>query len=550
MFKKSSASLTPVESRPEPWRMLIVDDEPEVHSITRLALSDCEYLGRKLEFINAYSAAEAKTVLRATPDIALAFVDVVMEHDHAGLELVDYIRNELHNKAIRLILRTGQPGMAPERQVIREFDINDYMSKTATTAGKLYTATLSAMRAYHDIVTLERSRQQLEHYRDGLETVITASSSLFEMRSLQQFAGGLLRQLSAVLANSQRSLFLRASGLTVVSTQGGFEVLAKAGRFDQPGVPPLEALVIDRLNHCLQERRSMMVGDAFIGYFPTKSGIVNMLYLDGIGGADEVDTKLLDMFSKNISIAFENLYLDREMIETQTDIIATLGDVVETRSNDTGNHVRRVAHLSRVVGSAAGLSADECQLLYMAAPMHDVGKVAIPDAILLKPGPLDPDEWAHMKRHAAIGQAVFGRSTRPLLRAAAVIAGQHHERFDGTGYPLGLAGDQIHIFARVVALVDVFDALMHRRCYKEAWPLEQVLDEVRAQRGRQFDPLLVDALLANLGQVLDVMAEFREPDAASGDGLSPDAVSPAQTELKPRPVPPAAASTPALVQAS
>ncbi len=513
MFKKATASSTPQESRPAPWLMLIVDDEPEVHSITRLALSDCEYLGRKLEFINAYSAAEAMTVLRAKPDIALAFVDVVMEHDHAGLELVDHIRNELGNRAIRLILRTGQPGMAPERQVIRDFDINDYMSKTATTAGKLYTATLSALRAYHDIITLERSRQQLEHYRDGLETVITASSSLFEMRSLQQFAGGLLRQLSAVLANSQRSLFLRASGLTVVSTEAGFEVLAKAGRFDQPGVPPLESQVIDRLNHCLQERRSMMVGDAFIGYFPTKSGIVNMLYLDGIGGADEVDTKLLDMFSKNISIAFENLYLDREMIETQTDIIATLGDVVETRSNDTGNHVRRVSHLSRVVASAAGISPDDCQLLYMAAPMHDVGKVAIPDAILLKPGPLTAAEWELMKRHAPIGQAVFGRSTRPLLRAAAVIAGQHHERFDGTGYPLGLAGEQIHIFARVVALVDVFDALMHRRCYKEAWPLDRVLDEIRSQRGRQFDPVLVDAMLASLGQVMDVMARFREPEA-------------------------------------
>jgi len=269
-----------------------------------------------------------------------------------------------------------------------------------------------------------------------------------------------------------------------------------------------------------------------------------MLYLDGIGGADDVDTKLLDMFSRNISIALENLYLDREMIETQTDIIATLGDVVETRSNDTGNHVRRVAHLSRVVGTAAGLSAEDCQLLYMASPMHDVGKVAIPDAILLKPGPLDADEWAHMKRHAAIGQAVFGRSTRPLLRAAAVIAGQHHERFDGTGYPLGLAGEQIHIFARVVALVDVFDALMHRRCYKEAWPLEQVLDEIRSQRGRQFNPALVDAMLASLGQVMDVMAKFREPEAAPAE---PAAELPAAPPV-PVSVPSAVAANAAVAQ--
>ncbi len=539
-LKKSSPSAAASRHAGEPWRVLIVDDEPEVHSITRLALGDCEHLGRGIEFLCAHSGAEARALLARETGIALAYVDVVMETDTAGLDLIHHIRNELGDKAMRIILRTGQPGIAPERQVIRDFDINDYMAKTNSSADKLYTATLAALRAYDDITTLERSRHQLERYRDGLETVIAASSNLFEQRSLRLFATGLLRQLGAMLVGSCPSMILRTHGVTVVQTADGFEVLAAAGSFDQPN--PAEALstgVLAMLHSAMAQQRSLIEADVFVGYFPTKSGIVNLLYLEGVRSANLVDLKLLDIFSKNISIAFENLYLDREIFETQAEIIATLGDVVETRSKEAANHVHRVAHLSRLVAEAAGLDDEQCNLIYMASPMHDIGKVAIPDSILLKPGPLAPDEWEQMKRHAQIGEEVFGRSRRPMLRAAAKIAGQHHERFDGGGYPRGLAGEQIDIFARIVALVDVFDALVHRRCYKPAWPIEKVVALLRQERGKHFDPHLVDCFLDKLPAALALVARFpdgqteAQVDVQAEKTAEAHAQSPAEAQVAP-----------------
>lgn len=513
MFKKPT-SVPPPQPAAEPWHVLVVDDEPEVHSITRLTLSDFEYLGRPLRFLCAASGAEAREILAREPDVALAFVDVVMESDRAGLDLVNHIRSVRGDRNIRIILRTGQPGMAPERQVIRDFEINDYISKTQATADKLYTATLAALRAYDGLVTLERSRQQLERYRDGLETVVAATSNLFEQRSLRLFATGLLQQLSGMLAGSNQSMIVRTHGLTVVQTGSGYEVLAKAGRFEEAAADPLSPSIVERLDASLQARRSMIDGDVFVGYFPTKSGIANLIYLDGVRGGEAVDLRLLDIFSKNISIAFENLYLDREMLDTQAEIIATLGDVVETRSMETANHVRRVAHLSSMLGCAAGLDDDQCALLHAAAPMHDIGKVAIPDSILLKPGPLTDIEWERMKDHARIGEDLFGQSHRPMLRAAAVIAGQHHEKYDGTGYPRGLAGEDIHIFARIVALVDVFDALSHRRCYKEPWPLERVINELRSQRGRHFDPALVDCLIDHIDAAVAIFERYPDAEAS------------------------------------
>jgi len=144
----------------------------------------------------------------------------------------------------------------------------------------------------------------------------------------------------------------------------------------------------------------------------------------------------------------------------------------------------------------------------MATPMHDVGKVAIPDSILLKPAKLDADEWEVMKTHAQIGQNIFIQSKRPVLQAAAIVAGQHHEKFDGSGYPLGLKGEAIHIYGRIVALADVFDALRHKRCYKEAWPLDKVITELKSQEGKHFDPKLLNLFLDNINEVIKIIESY------------------------------------------
>ncbi len=203
--------------------------------------------------------------------------------------------------------------------------------------------------------------------------------------------------------------------------------------------------------------------------------------------------------------------LQREMISTQADIIYRMGEIGETRSEEVGHHVRRVALYSRILAELAGLDSEAASTLEMASPMHDIGKVAIPDRVLGKPGKLDDEEWALMKRHASIGHDLLSRSSRPILQAAATVAHQHHERWDGSGYPQGLAGKDIHIYGRITALADVFDALGSDRVYKPAWSLDAILDLLRRERGHHFDPALVDAFLEHLDRFLAVREQYADP---------------------------------------
>ena len=214
------------------------------------------------------------------------------------------------------------------------------------------------------------------------------------------------------------------------------------------------------------------------------------------------------MFSGNVSLAFDNLLLNKEIIDTQEDLIYRLGDVVESRSNEAGNHIRRMAEVSYLIAIKLGLPQKECDLLKQAAPMHDIGKVATPDAVLLKPGRLDDDEMSIMKDHPSIGYNILHGSKRPILQTAAIISQPHHEKFNGEGYPQGLVGEDINIFARIVAVADVFDALTHKRCYKEAWPIEEVLKVLKESSGSHFDPTVLKALLDNIDQALAVNKKY------------------------------------------
>jgi HD-GYP domain-containing protein (c-di-GMP phosphodiesterase class II) len=196
--------------------------------------------------------------------------------------------------------------------------------------------------------------------------------------------------------------------------------------------------------------------------------------------------------------------LNEEITKTQREILWTLSEVVENRSRETAYHVVRVGEYARLLSQGYGLSAEEVEIITAAAPMHDVGKIAIPDSILSKPGQLTDDEREQMKRHTTVGKEILGSSQRPLLRAASIIAHEHHERWDGKGYPLGTAGTDISLSGRIVSLCDVFDALYTKRVYKEAWPLERVLDLFRAESGKAFEPRLVNIFFERLDDILVV----------------------------------------------
>ena len=193
----------------------------------------------------------------------------------------------------------------------------------------------------------------------------------------------------------------------------------------------------------------------------------------------------------------ESMRLGRDIVKTQRELLYMLGEVVETRSLETGQHIRRVAQVARFLAIQAGLSEQAADIIETAAPMHDIGKVGIADAILNKPGKLDAAEFEEMKRHASIGFSILGKVDRPLIGIAAAIAHEHHERYDGHGYPNGLKGEDICIEARIVGIADVLDALSSSRSYKPAWEEQRVRDYFLEQRGLQFDPHLVDILLSH-----------------------------------------------------
>ncbi len=202
--------------------------------------------------------------------------------------------------------------------------------------------------------------------------------------------------------------------------------------------------------------------------------------------------------------------LHEELEATQKEVIHRMGEVGETRSKETGYHVKRVAEYSKLLALKVGLPPSEAELLYAASPMHDIGKVGIPDAILLKPGRLTEEEFDVMKGHCEMGYNILRSSERDILKAAAVVAHEHHERWDGKGYPRGLSGEGIHIYGRITAIADVFDALGSERVYKEAWELERILGLFKEERGKQFDPVLVDLFIEHLDEVLMIRDSYQD----------------------------------------
>lgn len=204
----------------------------------------------------------------------------------------------------------------------------------------------------------------------------------------------------------------------------------------------------------------------------------------------------------------ELVALNDEIESTLRETIFTMGVIEERRSKETSNHTRRVSLYSQLMARKLGLTPVEVDLITAASPLHDIGKLGIPDEVLLKPGPFTDEERKIMMNHPAIGHAMLQHSKRDILVTAGIIAYQHQEKWDGSGYPQGLAGEQIHIFARIIALADVFDALYSPRVYKEAWPIEKVRQWFGEQRGSHFDPQLVDLFLEHLDEFVAIYNEY------------------------------------------
>src|SRR5690606_14772962 len=298
------------------WKVLIVDDEPEVHAVTKLALSDFTFQGKNLAFFSAYSGSEAKKLIEEHPDAAVMLLDVVMETDDAGLLVASYIREQLHNEHVRIILRTGQPGQAPERQVIINYDINDYKSKTELTAQKLFTVIMSSLRSYRDILSLEQSRM-------GLEKIINASADLFSSHSMEQFIDGVLQQLTSILGCDENALLVSSSLVAgnisgEVADPHKLVVFAGQGEFEsKEGKPVQEVLapeLLDAFEVALKSRGIVYRDNYLVAYCTSKFTHGSLLYISGLPGTmTENQKKLIELFSQNVQIAYENVQLQHEI---------------------------------------------------------------------------------------------------------------------------------------------------------------------------------------------------------------------------------------------
>jgi signal transduction histidine kinase/DNA-binding NarL/FixJ family response regulator len=296
------------------WKIAVIDDDHAVHEGTRFALSDYVLNGQGLEILSAYSAAEGRALMRAHPDVAAVLLDVIMETDAAGLDLVEYIRNEIRNETVRIILRTGQPGQAPERRVIVQYDINDYKAKTELTADKLFTSLTAALRSYQQLERMVQTRR-------GLEIIIDAASTLYDFKSMQRLAEGVLTQIASLLnVDCAGILVLRDDG----AVGNDFSVLAGSGCYSRfigsssarsldPDLRTMVEAAFRRRKHEFADQRTVL-------YVRTGSGREVVVLLQAERPLSETDRSLVEIFSSRLSIAFDNVILYQQLNEANTQL--------------------------------------------------------------------------------------------------------------------------------------------------------------------------------------------------------------------------------------
>ncbi|MGL1892362.1 MAG: DUF3369 domain-containing protein [Spirochaetaceae bacterium] len=491
------------------WKILIVDDEKEIHLVTTHVLKNFNFNERGIDFFHAYSAEESKAILKDNSDIALIFLDVVMETDDAGLRLIEWIRGYLGNRFVRIVLRTGQPGLAPEKNVILNYDIDDYRAKTELTAVRLFTTTVASLRAY-------RIMMDQEENRIALEALVKTSWSMNSIRNVKMFLDGVMPQVSSFMSLGENSFFSEVKKVNGVNI---LKPLMGSGRFkliDDDFASELTEHEHEIVDIALAEGHHVFEDQIVVGVvLHTDPANSRLLFIESHEKIKSLDLSVLKIFLSSLDSAFENMLLAFEVeeahvsqINMQKALLDRLNNVISIRSKETAGHVRRVAECSVLLAEYHGQESEYLELLKTASPMHDIGKIGVPDSILLKPGQLTESERDIINTHASIGRDMFEGDESPLLQMTRDIAGGHHEKWDGSGYPSQLKGVEIPLAGRITAICDVFDALSSARPYKDALPLDIVTEIMNNGRGQHFDPELLDLFMDHLDEMCGIFNTY------------------------------------------
>lgn len=477
--------------------ILIVDDEEDVHSLTKLTMERFEFEGQRMRFFSAYSALQARELLNAGNRFSLILLDVVMETENAGLDLARYIRQQLKNRFTRIMLRTGQPGLAPEQSVIRDFDIDGYKNKTELRQQDLESSFYTSLRAYRDIC-------QLQKHREILEQVIESIANINKVDDMLNFAGAVLAQVKLVLnISSPKVLLVNQEAFVIAKMKDRLNMSGSHGHghdlkvLSRSDIKKLPIRERDLFESALQLKHNFHSDCYYVCYHHSSRGYDTVCGFETNNELEKEEINLIDLFIKNILLSYENLLLSNTCEQTQELAITLLGGTMESHSKETGEHVVRVGLYASLLAKLSGQDNFFCERIRLAAQLHDVGKVGVPDHILKKPGRLNADEWVEMKLHVNKGWDILHGLDNEIIKMAANLVQDHHEKWDGTGYPNGKKDLEISLEGRITAIADVFDALCSKRCYKNSWPIEKAKQEINVNRGRHFDPNLCQLFIEN-----------------------------------------------------
>ncbi|MCK8059913.1 MULTISPECIES: HD domain-containing phosphohydrolase [unclassified Fusibacter] len=491
----------------KPYKIIIADDDQEVHMITKMILKEFEFEGSKLEFFDTYSGKETIELIKRESDIAIVFLDVVMESHHSGLEVVTYMRDVLKNTMTRIVLRTGQPGEAPEEDVIKQYDINDYRLKTELTVKRLHTTLYTALRNYRDL-------RQLSDHKKGLERIIKTSSQLFSHASLNDFLTSVLDELSNFYQEPSGMVYLREdhtdhsinSGFVTIDNRNKTKIVAATGKYkeyigkDIEDVPELSFIDPKVLNETPFENPISQVEKGFVVKNRGRSMINNYVYIEG--ERKQYDFELINLFLLNYSSALDNYLMSTILSSARKDIIRAVISAVENHYTDPDSHIKRTSCMMSKFAIACGYSQSEAEVLRVSSSLHDIGKLEIPKTILWKTEPLSEGEIEIVEHHTKAGYDILEHSDLDLLRIAAEMALNHHEKFDGTGYPEGKKGEAIPKTARMLSIVDVYDAITHDRTYGDIYNEIDALELIKSEAGKKFDPELVKIFVDHYDEIM------------------------------------------------
>jgi response regulator RpfG family c-di-GMP phosphodiesterase len=511
--KFPNPSSSPVVAVGRPWKILIVDDDEAVQQAARAALSGLVFKGLRLQLLQAQSIAQAQEILRSEPGVAVAVVEVEVEvqpgGEGAGLDLVRYIRETLADEQMRIILRTGRPELTIERPVFEKYEINDYRTKAELTPDRLRGVVIEALRSYDSILSVHAGHLDLA---DTMESVV----ALFELTSSRDFYVDMLAQLNRLVRMGPDSLLCTSdnpeepeAALTIRAATGRFaafigeslERIGESGLVDCVRIVAATGAVIQVPGQCLFR---------VVGH----DGLVMATYVEGDAARPPVDWSVLGIFRTKAASVWNNLRLVDELNAVQVATVQAFARVAAYKDHDSDGHLGRIKRLSGEIagellrrGACPG-EMDEilAEKIGVASILHDVSMFSIPEEILASTDRLIEEDFRIIAQHTMVGYKILSEAAAPLggrnfLSIAAEICRYHHERYDGSGYPARVVGRAIPLSARIVAVADVFDALISERVHRAARPVSQAVALIIEQAGKEFDPEVVagfEAVVARL----------------------------------------------------